>query len=181
MCRLNSWSSLLDRRATPSPKGSRWAGRPRRPLWLALQLAHDELEEQQSRFRRLHVLGEVVQDAALLLAAEGRVGHDDLDALSVADLAQRKAQAVPRIDLRRLETVQHQIHLRQQIGQRFRLAAEDALVLQDFPVLDVAALLLQMLERLDEKAAGAAGRVEDRLRQVWGPDFDHEANHGRGV
>ena len=64
-------------------------------LGLALELAHDELEKQQCRFRGLFVLGKVAEDAALFFAAEGRVGgHDDIDAVSVADLAERKAQAI---------------------------------------------------------------------------------------
>ena len=33
-----------------------------------------------------------------------------------------------------------------------------------------------MLERLDEKAAGAAGRIENRLRRVGIDDLDHEPN-----
>ena len=51
------------------------------------------------RFRRFVVLGKVAENAALFFAAEGRIGHDDIDPVSVADLAQRKAQAVQRIDL----------------------------------------------------------------------------------
>ena len=73
--------------------GSAWFRR-------ALELAHDELEEQQRGLGGLLVFGEVAEDAALFFAAEGRVGQDDIDAVSVADLAQREAQAVQRIDLR---------------------------------------------------------------------------------
>lgn len=51
--------------------------------------------------------------------------------------------------------MQDQIHLREQIGQRLGFAAEDALILQDLAILDGYALLLQVLERLDEKPAGA--------------------------
>ena len=158
------------RAQTPSPKsvplGTTTAARP--GFGGRLQLAHDELEEEQSGFGGLLVFGKVAEDAALLFAAEGRIGHDHIDAVSVADLAQRKAQAVERIDLRRLQAVQDQIHLRQQIRQRLGLAAEDALVLQNLPVLDRLALLLQVLERLDEKAAGAAGRVEDHFAKPAG-------------
>ena len=132
----------------------------------ALELAHDELEEEQRGFGGLFVFGKVAEDAALFFAAEGRVGHDDIDAVSVADFSQREAQAVQRIDLRRFQTVQDQIHLREQIRQRLGLAAEDALGLKNLPILDRLALLLQMLERLDEKAAGAAGRVEDHFAEL---------------
>ena len=73
---------------------------------LALELAHDELEKQQCGFGGLLVFGKIAEDAALFFAAEGRVGHDDIDAVSVTDLAQREAQAVQWIDLRRFQTVQ---------------------------------------------------------------------------
>ena len=89
-----------------------------------------------------------------------------------------KRRLLQRIDLRRLQAVQEQIHLRQQIGQRLGLAAEDALRLQHLPILDRLALLLQVLERLDEKSAGAAGRVEDHFAESGVHHFDHEADDG---
>ena len=64
------------------------------------------MKKEQSGFGGLLVFGKVAEDAALFLAAERRVGHDYIDAVSVADLAQRKTQAVQRIDLRRFEPVQ---------------------------------------------------------------------------
>ena len=81
------------------------------------------------RFRRFFVLGKVAENAALFFAAERRIGHDHIDAVSVADLAERKAQAVQRIDLRRFESVQNEIHLSQQIRQRLGFSSEDALFL----------------------------------------------------
>jgi len=54
---------------------------------------------------------------------------DHIDAVSVTDLAERKAQAVQRIDLRRFESVQNEIHLSQQIRQRLGFSSEDALFL----------------------------------------------------
>jgi hypothetical protein len=63
------------------------------------QLAHDELEEEQGGFGGLLVFGEVAQDAALLLAAEGRVGEDHVHAVLVADLAELEAEAVLRVSL----------------------------------------------------------------------------------
>ena len=177
-------SSSLMRAQMPSPKsvplGTTTAARP--GLGGPLELAHDELEEEQSGFGGLLVFGEVAEDAALFFAAEGRVGHDDIDAVSVADLAERKAKAVQRIDLRRFQAVQNQVHLGQQIRKRLRLAAEDALGLENLSVLNRLALLLQMLERLDEKAAGAAGRIENHFAELRIDDFDHEADDGtRGV
>src|SRR5262249_33735814 len=67
----------------------------RRPL----ELSHNKLKEKQSGFGGLLVFGKIAKDTALFLAAEGRVGHDDIDPVFVADLSQRKAQAVQRINL----------------------------------------------------------------------------------
>ena len=62
--------------------------------------------------------------------------------------------------------MQNKIHLGQQIRKRLRFATENALGLKYLPVLDGLALFLQMLEGLDEKAAGAAGRIEDHFAEL---------------
>ena len=94
----------------------------------------------------MFVFGKVAEDAALFFAAEGRVGHDHIDAVAVTDLAQRKTQAVQRIDLRRFESVQNEIHLSQQIRQRLGFAAKNALSLKNVPILDGLALFFKMLK-----------------------------------
>jgi hypothetical protein len=43
-------------------------------------------------------------------------------------------------------------------------------------VLHRLALLFEMLERLDEKTTGTAGRIEDDLAKPWIHHFDHEAD-----
>ena len=70
VCRLNSFSSSsLIRAHTPSPKSVPFGQRPRRApagrqrRRLAVQLAHDELEEEQRRLGGLPVLGKVALDA----------------------------------------------------------------------------------------------------------------------
>ena len=47
-------------------------------------------------------------------------------------------------------------------------------------VRDRLALLLQVRERLDEEAAGAAGGVEHRLAEPRVGHLDHEPHDGRG-
>ena len=47
----------------------------------ALELAHDELQEEQGGFGGLLVRREVVEDAALFLSAKGGIGEDHIDAL----------------------------------------------------------------------------------------------------
>src|SRR5450759_1675375 len=123
VCRSNSVRSCsLMRAQTPSPKrvplGTTTAARPVLRAPAAPQLPHDELQEEQRRLASLHVAGEVALDAWLLLPTERRVGEDHVDAVPVAELAELEAQAVAGVDLRRLEAVQEQVHLAEQIGQR---------------------------------------------------------------
>ena len=74
-------------------RASRWADhRGTTRFRTASQLPHDQLEEQQRGFGRLLILGEVAKDAALLFAAEGRIGQDHIDAVSLADLRQLEAK-----------------------------------------------------------------------------------------
>ena len=80
------------RAQTPSPKsvplGTTTApARRSQLLRRALELAHDQLEKEQRGFGGLLVFGKVAEDAALFFAAEGRVGHDDIDSVSVADFS----------------------------------------------------------------------------------------------
>ena len=72
--------------------------------------------------------------------------------------------------------MQQQVHLAQQIGQRLRFAAEDGLALEALAVRDGLHLLLQVVVRLDEKAAGAAGGVEHGFAQRGSVTVDHEAH-----
>ena len=150
VCRLNSLSSSsLMRAHTPSPNSvpfgtttaARAYGRARSPrrspsdgatsdAYLA-QLPHDELQEQQRGFGGLLVFGEIALDAFLLLAAEGRVGEDHIHAVALADVGELEAQGVAGVNLRRVEAVQQQVHLAEQIRQRLGFAAEERSFLQD--------------------------------------------------
>ena len=89
------------------------------------QPPHDELQEEQRGFGGLLVFREIALDALLLLAAEGRVGEDHIHAILLADVGELEAQRVAGIDLRRVEAVQEQVHLAEQIRQRLGFAAEE--------------------------------------------------------
>ena len=175
------------RAQTPSPKrvplGTTTAARQGdRRQWLAFQLAHDELKEEQGGFGGLLVFGEVALDALFLLAAEGRVGEDDVHAVLFADLGQLVAQGVAGVDLRGVEPVQKQVHLAEQVGQGLGLAAEDGALLQNLAVGHGLDLFAEMVEGLDQEAAGAGGRVEHGLAQARVGDGHHEAHdRPRGV
>lgn len=116
------------------------------------QTSHDQLEEQQRGFRRAPVLGEVVEDACLFLAAKGRVCQDDVDALILADFRQTKPQRVAGIDARGVKAVQQQVELGQQERQRFGFATEEAVFLQGAALFDRVGLPFEVLVGLGQKA-----------------------------
>ncbi len=127
------------------------------------QLPHDELEEEEGGFGRLLIFGEIALDAFLFLAAEGRVCEDDVHAVALADVGEFEAQGVAGVDLRRVEAVQHQVHLAEEVGQRLGFAAEEGFLLQDFAVGHGLHLLAEVVVGFNQEAAGAAGGVEDGL------------------
>ena len=145
---------------------------------LLAQLPHDELQEEQRGFRRLFVFGEIALDALLLLAAEGRVGEDHVHAVALADVGELVAERVAGINLRRVESVQHQIHLAEQIRQRFRFAAEEGFFLQDLAVGHGLHLFRQMIVGFDDESAGATGGVEHGFAKARVGDDNHEADDG---
>jgi hypothetical protein len=101
------------------------------------------LQEQQRGFRRLFVFGEIALDAFLLLAAEGRIRQDHVHAVALADVGQLEAERIAGVNLRRVEAVQQQVHLAEQIRQRLGFAAEEGFLLQDLAVGDGFDLLGQ--------------------------------------
>ena len=101
----------------------------------------------------------------------------DVHPVSVADLRQREAKAVVRIDLRRLQAVQQQVHLAEQVRQRLGLAAEDTPLLDGLPVLNRLALLFEMRVGLHQKPAGAAGGIEHGFAEPRVQHLDHEPHH----
>ena len=74
-------------------------------------------------------LGEVAQDAPLLLASERRIGEDHVHAVFFADLGQLEAQGIAGINLWRIESVQKEVHLAKEIRQGLGFAAEQRLLL----------------------------------------------------
>src|SRR6185295_2816219 len=78
---------------------------------LSTELPHDELEEQKGRFRSLPVLGEVSQDAALLLSPKRSTRHNDIHTIPVPNLRQLEAKPVLRVDQWSFKTMQKEVHL----------------------------------------------------------------------
>ena len=140
----------------------------------ASQLAHDELEEEQGRLGGLRVGGKIALDAFFFLAAERRVGEDDVHAVPVADLGELLAERVAVVDLRGVQTVQQEVHLAEQIGERLGFAAENEVPAESCGRhgLDLSA---ELVEGFDQETAGAAGRVEHGFAQARVGD-DHEVH-----
>src|ERR1035437_6357732 len=80
--------------------------------------------------------------------------------------------------MRSIETMQQQVHLAKEIGKRLWLAAEDRLLLQQFPVCDRLHLLAEVIECLDQETASAGSRIENRLAEARVGHFHHEAHDG---
>lgn len=108
----------------------------------------------------LPIRWEVALDAFLFLAAERRVRHDHVNAVSITDLAHPEAKGIERIDLGRLDAVKEKIHLTQQERQWLRLNPDERLSLKAFELLHRLALRLQMLVRLDQEATRSSGWIE---------------------
>jgi hypothetical protein len=68
--------------------------------------------------------------ALLFLAANRRIGQGDIDAVLFADLRELEAERILGVNMWGIETVQQQVHLAKEIGERLGLAPEDRLVLQ---------------------------------------------------
>ena len=179
-------SSSFMRAQTPSPKsvplGTTTAARARLAACGALELAHDELEEEERGLGGLLVGGEVVEDAALLLAAEGRVGEDDIHTVVVADFGDLHCESVAVFDVRVFQPVQEQIHLHEHVGQRLRLLSEQCFLLKNTAVGDGFAGGREVVVGLDKEAAGATGGVEHGLPELRLGDIHHELHdRARGV
>ena len=126
----------------------------------------------------MFVFREIALDAFLLFAAEGRVGEDHIHAVALADVRQLEAERIAGINLRRVEAVQQQVHLAEQIWQRLGFAAEQGFFLQDFAVGHGFDLLGKVVECFDQETARAAGGVEYGFAEARVGDGDHEAHDG---
>lgn len=156
----------------------------RRPSGLALrealEFAHDELKEEKRRLGRLLVGGEVVENAALLLSAEGRIGEDDVHAVGIADFGDFLGQRVAVADVGVLEAVQEEVHLHEHVGKRLGLLAEKRLLLEHPAVGNGFAHRCEVVVGLDQEPSGAAGGIEHGFAKLGIRDVDHELHHRTG-
>jgi hypothetical protein len=104
----------------------------------------------------LLVGGEVVQDAALFLAAKGRVSEDDVDTVSIAYFRDLHGERVAVFNIGVFEPVQEKVHLHEHVGERLGLLAEERFLLEHATVSNGFAACCEVVVSLDEKAARAA-------------------------
>ena len=137
------------------------------------------MQEEQRGFGGLFVFGEIALDALLLLAAEGRIGEDHVHAVALADVGELEAERVAGINLRRVEAVQQQVHLAEQIRQRLGLAAEEAFSCKTLRSATVLTCFgqggLNASTRKPPVPQAGSSTVSPRRGSVTG---DHEAHDG---
>ena len=168
----------LSRVFTPSPNsepsGSTTAARPP-----GFKQADDEGEEQVGRLPRAEMLREVRLDAVLLASAEGRIGEHDVHAvrLRVADVGPRQRVVVAH-EARVLDAVQQHVGDAEHVGKLLLLdRAQGGLhLLLVFRPLHIA--LAHVIDSAGEKAAGAAGGIEQDFAGVRVDPIHHEGGDG---
>src|SRR5713101_37808 len=85
---------------------------------------HDVLEEEDGGFGGTHTVGEVVEDAPLLLAAERWISSDHVYTFVIANLADIGREGVMLGQVRVFDAVQQHIHYAKQVGHGLLLDAD---------------------------------------------------------
>ena len=167
------------RAQTPSPKsvplGTTTAARP--GLGGRLSLAHDELEEEQRGFGGLFVFGEIAVNAALFFAAEGRVGEDHIHAVFVADFGELEAKSVHGSICGASRPCRSRFIWRADTAAAW-LRSRRCSAFAGPAGLRRSCIASPDVERFDQEAAGAAGRIEHGFAELGIGDRDHEAHDG---
>jgi hypothetical protein len=93
------------------------------------------LEKQERGFAGAD--GEVLLHFGAFLAAEGRVGHDDLDAVLLLNVDEVLAEGVEVEDVGGLDAMQDHVHDGDDVGERLLLLAVEGALLQGLEVFGV--------------------------------------------
>ena len=120
-------------------------------------------------------------DFLAFLAAEGRIGKDDVVAVFVLDVAQVLGQCVGVNDVRSLDAVQDHVHDANDIGEAFLFLAIEGLLLQGLElaggqlatVLATETPVAQIIVRLAQEPGRTAGTVVDTFADLRFDDLDH--------
>jgi hypothetical protein len=144
------------------------------------QQRQNQHQKQIGGFTSSELLREVGLDAVLLHASERWIGDDAVDSILRPVTGQRSGQSIVVPDVGgHVDAVQQHVGDAQQMRQRFFLNAQDRTLKQFFFVRRFD-LLSQMIDGTGEKAAGAAGRIQDRFAELRIDHVDHKLRHGSG-
>ena len=164
----------LDALAEQGAVGQHHGGAP-----AGLQQPHDQGQEQVGGFLGSKVLGEVALDAVFFLAAEGRVGQHDVDAVLLlpADVGPRQGVVVTH-EAGVLDAVQQHVGDAQHVRKLLFLHGAQGGLHGVFVLgpLDVA--VAHVAQGTGQEPAGAAGRVEQGLSRLGVDAVGHEGGDG---
>ena len=137
--------------------------------------AHDEREKEVGGLAGLEVPREVAFDAVFFLAAEGRIGEHDVDAvrLRIADVGPGEG-VVAADEAGVLNAVEQHVGDAEHVGKLLFLDSLEGLLHGQlvFDALNVA--LAHVADGAGEKAAGAAGGIEQAFAGMGIDAVDHE-------
>jgi len=122
--------------------------------------------------------GEVLLHFLALLAAEGRIGHYDLDAVFLLNVGKVFGERIGVDYVGRLDAMQDHVHDRDDVREGLLLLAVESALLKD-AVLRGSALgvgVLQVIERLAQEARRADRAIVDALSDSGFHDLDDGAD-----
>ena len=148
----------------------------------SLENFDEVLQEEESGFAGAD--REVLLYLLPLLAAEGWVGEDDVEAILLLHVGQVLGERVGVDDVWSLDAVQDHIHDRDHVGEGLLFLPVEGSCLQGAILCGSPPQILfpQVLEAFAEEASRADGGVADRLAELRRGDGNDGANQGtRGV
>lgn len=143
------------------------------------QNRHNEHKEEERRFRRLELGGEIMDDAGFYLASERRIGNDRVDRIVRSVVFERPRQGIVVPEVRRaFDPVEDEIGGREKVGELFEFdssdgALEDKLVVRGFHVVRA-----DVLDGAREESSGAARGIENGFAQFRSDHIDDELRQG---
>ena len=146
-----------------------------------LEQADDEGEKEIGGLAGLEVLGKVAFDPVLLLPAEGRIGEDDVHSvgLAVADIGSGQVLSWRTKDGSSMPCSSMFV-TQSMCGSCFFSTARKACCIFCSSARFLHVVLPHVADGAGEKAAGAAGGVEQNLARVWVDAIGHEGGDGAG-
>ena len=144
-----------------------------------LQPIHDDRHKEVSGFAAAKVSREILLHALFFIAAVRRIHQNDIEAVTLLVFPNILFQAVAMDDARVVDVVEQHIRGTQKERQRLLFDAVDGVAVNR-SVLDALHLGIQHLQRRGKEAAGAAGKVRNRLTELGLDHLYHEVRDSTG-